>query len=180
MLEESRGGVGMWERRRTAALEPWVRARAPRRPCRPRGPGRRRQAGVGEGHGTTRLRQCWGRGLTLLLDGVKFMVFLGIRVPTRPDLERPHWHGQCPWFGQARSLWWEVGQGGAKGFRRRCIWGSRALPVATVAQQERGWGGPMTAASFLPEAQAGHGQVCICGASCLSWPYKSFVTRWVL
>lgn len=33
-----------------------------------------------EGHGTMRLRQCWERGveggLTLLLDGVKFMFFL--------------------------------------------------------------------------------------------------------
>jgi hypothetical protein len=30
---------------------------------------------------------------------------LEIRVPTRPGLERLIGHGQCPWSGQARSLW---------------------------------------------------------------------------
>lgn len=53
---------------------PWVQG-----PGRPRwllGPRAVRER---EGHGTMRLRQCCGRGgggLTLLLDGVKFMFFL--------------------------------------------------------------------------------------------------------
>lgn len=77
--------------------------RTSRRPQWPRGPERCRR---GRGHGTMRLRQCWGEGAHFAPRRSEIHVFpLEIRVPTRPDLERLIGHGQCPWFGQARSLW---------------------------------------------------------------------------
>ena len=75
-------------------------------------------------------------------------------------------------------------QGGAKGLQEEVSMGAvESLPVGTVAEQEGGlraspgqlW------AFFPPGAQAGHRQgSAICEASRLSWPYKFFVTRWVL
>lgn len=55
-------------------------------------------------------------------------------------------------------------------------------PVGTVAEQEGGaGGGPRAATGLFPTSGPGRTDGdCIFGASCLSWPYKFFVTRWVL
>lgn len=96
-------GWGVWSGGGLAALEPWVQG--PGRPGVRSGRGGQGGAGEGEGHGTTRLRQCWGVGAHFAPQRSEIHGFpLEIRVPTRPDLERLIGHGQCPWFGQARSL----------------------------------------------------------------------------
>lgn len=75
-------GLGMWSGGSPVSLSggrgvpvvPWVQGPRASEVAGGAGEGRER-----EGHGTMRLRQCWGRGLgglTLLLDGVKFMFFL--------------------------------------------------------------------------------------------------------
>lgn len=97
-------GRGVWSGGGLAASEalgagPWASGC----PRWLRGPGRWRR---GRGHGTMRLRQCCREGAHFAPRRSEIHVFpLEIRVPTHPGLERLIGHGQCPWFGQARSLW---------------------------------------------------------------------------
>lgn len=141
------------------------------------GPGRCRR----EGHGTMmRLRQCWGvEGAHFAPRRSEIYVFpLEIRVPTRPGLERLIGHGQCPRSGEreAPGQSQQASEGGEYG-------AAEPRPVGTVAEQEGGvGGGPSTAMGLFSTRGPGRTQTgdCIFRASCLSWPYKFFVTRWVL
>lgn len=103
---------------------------------------------------------------------------LEIRVPTRPGLERLVGHGRGPRSGEreAPGQSQQASEGGECG-------AAEPRPVGTVAEQEGGvGGGPSTAMGLFSTRGPGRTQTgdCIFRASCLSWPYKFFVTRWVL
>lgn len=102
---------------------------------------------------------------------------LEIRVPTRPGLERLM--GMASVHGLVRGK----ARAEPTGFRRRRVRGSRAPSCGTVAGQEGGAeGGPSAATDLFSTRGPGRTQMgdCIFGASCRRWPYKFFVTRWVL
>lgn len=123
--------------------------------------------------GPRQCRGCWGggggKGLALLLDGVKCTFSFGKKGPTRPGIERLIGQGRGPRAGRAT----------APGEREGA--GAQPLPVGTQPPQEPGprdWGtrAPRLQAFRLTASQVLGDQVCLVMLGEVVTPHETLLT----